>query len=83
MYLSRIKANVCKIKRRRSFRLQVLKWDKRRAGESRGEARSNISFGGPVGPENTSGGRDWGGGGGGGGGVPLQIGQIRVFILHP
>ena len=45
-----------------------------RAGESCSEARGNISFGNPVGPENTS------GGGGGGGSYP--IGQIRVFI-HP
>ena len=37
-----------------------------RAGESRSEARGNISFEGPIGPENTSG----GGGGGGGGGPP-------------
>ena len=36
-----------------------------RAGESCSEARGNISFGGPVGPENTS---EGGGGGGGGGG---------------
>ena len=35
------------------------------AGESRSEARGNISFRGPVGPGNTSG----RGGGGGGGGV--------------
>ena len=35
-----------------------------RAGESRSEARGNISFEGPIGPENTS----------GGGGVPLEIG---------
>ena len=27
-----------------------------RAGESRSEARGNISFGGPIDPENTSGG---------------------------
>ena len=40
-----------------------------RAGESCSEARGNISFGGPVGPENTS--------EGGGGGLPLEIGQIR------
>ena len=52
-----------------------------RAGESCSEARGNISFGGPVGPENTSEG-GLGGGGGGGGGLPLQIGQIRVF-RHP
>ena len=38
-----------------------------RAGESCSEARGNISFEGPIGPENTS-------GGGGGGGVPLEIG---------
>ena len=36
-------------------------------GESRSEARGNISFESPIGPENTS-------GGGGGGGVPLEIG---------
>ena len=35
-----------------------------RAGESRSEARGNISFEGPIGPDNTS------GGGGGGGGPP-------------
>ena len=37
------------------------------AGESRSEARGNISFEGPIGPENTSGGTGGGGGGGGGG----------------
>ena len=35
-----------------------------RPGESRSEARGNISFEGPIGPENTS----------GEGGVPLEIG---------
>ena len=39
-----------------------------RAGESRSEARGNISFEGLVGPENTSYERPGGGGGGGGGG---------------
>ena len=43
-----------------------------RARERRSEALGNISFEGPIGPENTS----------EGGGVPLEIGQIRVFI-HP
>ena len=38
-----------------------------RAGVSCNETRGNISFGGPVGPENTS---DGGGGGGGGGVTP-------------
>ena len=44
-----------------------------RAGESRREARSNISFGGPVAirPGNTS---------AEGRGIPLEIGQIRVFL---
>ena len=44
-----------------------------RAGESRGEARGNISFGGHVGPDNTSG----GGGGGGGGGSPLRLAKYE------
>ena len=38
-----------------------------RAGERRSEARGSISFGGPIGPENTS------RGGGRGGGFPLRL----------
>ena len=44
----------------------------RRAGESCGEALVNISFGGPVGPENMR--------GGGGGGFPLRLAKYE--FLH-
>ena len=42
-----------------------------RAGESRSEARVTYCLGAPVGPENTSRER----------GIPLEIGQIRVFLI--
>ena len=51
-----------------------------RAGESCSEARGNISFGGPVGPENTS---EGGGGGGGGGGYPLRLVKYDRVFIHP
>ena len=40
-----------------------------RAGESRSEARGNISFEGPIGPENTS----------GGGGSPLRLARRALY----
>ena len=42
-----------------------------RAGESRSEARGNISFEGPIGSENTS--------RGGGGGSPLRLAQRAPY----
>ena len=42
-----------------------------RAGESRSEARGNISFEGPIGPENTS--------GEGGGGSPLRLARRAPY----
>ena len=49
-----------------------------RAGESRSEARGNISFEGPIGPENTS------GGGGGGGVSPLRLARrAPYYTLGP
>ena len=48
-----------------------------RAGESRSEARGNISFGGPVGPENTS----EGGGGGGGGALTLDLAKYEFLYI--
>ena len=53
-----------------------------RAGESRSEARGNISFGGPIGSENTSGGGGGGGGGAGGKYEFLYIRSICTFKLH-
>ena len=50
-----------------------------RAGESCSEPRGNISFGGPVGPENTSKG---GGGGGGGGGYPLTLAKYEFLYIR-
>ena len=50
-----------------------------RAGESRSEARGNISFGGPVSPENTS--EGGGGGGGGGGGYPLRLAKYEFLYI--
>ena len=47
-----------------------------RAGESCSEARGNISFVGPVGPENTS-------EGGGGGGYPLRLAKYDPDFIHP
>ena len=46
-----------------------------RAGESCSEARGNISFRGPVGPENTS--------EGGGGGYPLRLAKYDPVFIHP
>ena len=47
-----------------------------RAGESGSEARGNISFEGPIGPENTS--------GGGGGGSPLRLAcRAPYYTLGP
>ena len=47
-----------------------------RAGESYSEARGNISFEGPIGPENTS--------GGGGGGSPLRLARrAPYYTLGP
>ena len=44
-----------------------------RAGESCSEARGNISFGGPVGQENTSGGR---------GGYPLRLAKYEFLYIR-
>ena len=49
-----------------------------RAGESCSEARGNISFGGPVGPENTS--KGWGGGGGGV--YPLTLAKYEFLYIR-
>ena len=48
-----------------------------RAGESCSEARGNISFGGPVGPENTS-----AGGVGGGGVYPLRLAKYEFLYIR-
>ena len=47
-----------------------------RAGESRSKPLGNISFGDPVGPENTN------GGGGGGGFTPLRLAKYEFLYIR-